>query len=279
MADLCDATQVQRLVREVQPNSVVHLASQRNSDLSSLLTTNVVGTANLLEALRRGVASQTRVVVVGSAAEVGSCEMEDLPLNERARCQPVDAYGISKLAQSLLVQAEWQRHGQPLIRVRLFNLIGPDLPDALLPGRCARLLAAMAHNGCRNGLDFGNLSTLRDYTDTRDVCRAIALAVEHGKGGQLYHVGTGRAELGRSIVRSLMGYAEPLIGRVECRETTNGLAGVPAQVADASLAARELGWHAEIPFEQSIEDLWQGALRDAGVNTEQSNNRTINGIT
>ena len=260
VADLANAAEVRRLVQRTKPSAVFHLASQRSGDLNGCLATNVGGTANLLDALREEVGTHIRVVVVGSAAEIGFCEPRDLPVNEDAVPCPVDAYGIAKLAQSLWAQAQWRRFEQSVVRMRLFNLVGPEMPEALLLGRCARLLAEKVSSGCRSALEFGDLSTSRDYTDVRDVCRALILGLEKGTDGRLYHIGSGRAETGRALVQALIEGAKPSIEHIEFQETA-GHSSVPIQVADASRAWRELGWRAEISLEESLSDLWQVALK------------------
>ncbi len=202
-----------------------------------------------------------RVIVVGSSAEIGFCRDEDLPLAEGATCEPVDDYGVSKLSQSLLARAAYLSHGQSTIRVRLFNLLGPHLPATLLPGRCVELLKANLPGTNKVRLSFGNLETRRDYTDVRDVCRAILLAARFGRCGALYHIGSGRAFTGYDVVRGLAAEAGV---EVECEtdETwANRREAVPVQIADSRLAERELSWCPQITFRQSIKDMWQYAPR------------------
>lgn len=263
-ADLADPEQARALVSRARPAAVVHLAARRDGGLGELLAANAVATAHLLDAVREVAGPGARVVVAGSAAEIGACAPAEMPLAEGAACRPVDPYGVAKLAQSAVAHAAFFRHGQEVVRARLFNLIGPDLPDGLLPGRCARLLVEAMAGRCGRTLAFRDLGTARDYVDVRDVARALALALERGRPGALYHVGSGRALVGRDVVRRLLEVARPDTGPVDFEETVASPRTVPVQVADPGLAARELGWTAGIPFESSARDLWRAALGRAG---------------
>lgn len=259
-ADLSSVDATRNLIEFARPGLVIHLATGRAGTLERLLRANVVATDNLLRSVREVAGNDVRVVVVGSSAEIGFCRNEDLPLAESAICEPVNDYGVSKLSQSHLARAAYLSYGQPTVRVRLFNLLGPSLPATLLPGRCVELLKANLSAINKVRLSFGNLETRRDYTDVRDVCRAISLAARFGRVGALYHIGSGRAFSGYEIVRGLAAEAGV---EVEC-ETDEAWAkrreAVPVQIADSRLAERELSWCPHITFSQSIKEMWQCAL-------------------
>ncbi len=253
--ELFSKASVVKLVTEVRPDIVIHLASQRFGSLQQVLDGNVVATDYLLEAMRDKMGTEKRVVIIGSSAEIGYCSPEDLPLAENAACQPVDPYGISKLSQSMVAHAAYLRHQQNIVRLRLFNLIGPGLPDTLLSGRCTKLLAAMAGGEPLKTLEFGDLTTLRDYTDIRDVSRAILMALIQGKAGRLYHIGSGKKTSGKEIIELLI--KESGLG-VKYESTTNRRQfSVPEQAADATLAKQELDWTPSITLQQSVKDMWR----------------------
>jgi GDP-4-dehydro-6-deoxy-D-mannose reductase len=259
-ADLFSADATRNLIESTRPGLVIHLATGRAGTLEQLLRANVVATDNLLRAVREVTGNDVRVVVVGSSAEIGFCRDEDLPLAESAICEPVNDYGVSKLSQSYLARASYLSYGQSTVRVRAFNLVGPGLSATLLPGRCVELLKANLSARNKVRLSFGNLETRRDYTDARDVCRAILLAARFGRVGALYHIGSGKAFSGYEVVRGLAAEAGV---EVEC-ETDETWAkrgeALPVQIADSRLAERELSWRPQITFRQSIKDMWQHAL-------------------
>jgi GDP-4-dehydro-6-deoxy-D-mannose reductase len=249
VVDLRDGDALRDLIARTAPDAVVHLAARRDGTLGELLDLNAVVTDRLLTVLRES-STPARVVVAGSSAEIGSPECGDAPLAETVRCRPIDAYGIAKLAQSAVAEAAFLRFAQPVVRVRIFNLLGPGLPSSLLPGRCVAMLAERV----AAPLPFRDLGTGRDYLDVRDAARALAAALVRGAAGALYHVGSGRARSGREVVEALIAASGLAVGY---QETMPSPRTVPVQIADASRAARELGWTPQIPFEQSIRDMWE----------------------
>jgi GDP-4-dehydro-6-deoxy-D-mannose reductase len=254
-ADLSSADEARAIVASAAPDLVIHLASRRTGSLAELLRANAIATDNLLRAVRDERGLDVRVVVVGSSAEVGFCGDKGLPIAEDFVCQPVDDYGVSKLAQSSVAHAAYLAHGQSVVRIRPFNLIGPGLPSTLLPGRCVELIKDHLTPAKKVSLCLGNLDTSRDYTDVRDVCRAILLVAERGESGALYHVGSGRAVSGHEVVRAIAEAAGVEV-EYDTIPRADGRAAVPIQIADAGRAQRELDWHPEISFEQSIRDMW-----------------------
>ncbi len=260
-ADLRDPAAVERLLGATRPRAIVHLAGRREGTLEALLAANALATDHLLAATRDRLGTAVPVVVAGSSAELGFSG-SDAPLAEDAVCRPIDDYGVAKLAQSGVASAAFLRHGQHVVRVRLFNLIGPGLPEHLLPGRCARLLAAMRPGGPAR-LSFRDLGTARDYVDTRDACRALLLALERAPSGELLHVGSGIAVSGREVVERLIAVARDRTGEVAYDESVTAPRTVPVQRADPTLAARVLGWRPEIPLERSIVDLWESVSSPA----------------
>ena len=265
--DLTDAEQVDNAVAALRPDVTVHLASPRAGDLAHLLHLYVTGLANLLRAVREHALPSALTLVVGSSAEIGYCLPTDLPLAESAPCRPIDDYGIAKQTQALLAQAAGVRYLQPVIRVRLFNLLGPGLPASLLPGRCVRLLAQHARGSRTGPIEFGNLSTQRDYTDVRDACEAMALAMRFGSPGRLYHVGTGQSLSGTEIVQGLINAGSRQLPAVAFSEADGDPPYLPIQRADSTLARQELGWQPRISLQQAFADMWEQALseEDGGV--------------
>ena len=257
-ADVRDEAAVRTAIDRVKPDRIVHLASRRAGELPELLQVQVLGTRNVLQAALEMLGPAARVLVVGSAAEIGFVETSEMPLAETCACRPVDAYGVTKLAQAALAHAYAFAQLQHVIRVRLFNLLGPGVPDTLLPGRCAALLR-QTPRGSKEPLRFRALDTQRDYVDVRDACEALVLALERGRPGALYHVGSGLAIRGRIIVEHLLAAAHAEHGELRYEESAEGPPTVPLQVADARLAMSEFGWQPRIPFEQSIDDLWRAS--------------------
>jgi GDP-4-dehydro-6-deoxy-D-mannose reductase len=259
--DLSSPEQIDAAVAMVRPDALVHLASLKLAPFDELLTVNVSGSERLLTALSRTV-PEARIVVIGSSAELGRVSGLDLPLDEETPCQPVDLYGVTKLAQAA-VAGRHALHGRNVVRLRLFNVFGPLAPDTSLPGRCVQLLRDAARAGGAVELKFGPLEARRDYVDVRDIARAIALALQRGQSGALYHIGSGVSRGGHELVNALI--AESGLANVTFREAASRQPPlVPWQTADNARAWDALEWQPAVGWLQSIRDMWAFAQVSRG---------------
>lgn len=252
--DLRDCSQIMEVVAAVRPDAVVHLAGVRLAPLEEQLAVNVAACEHLLTSLNT-IVPKARIVVVGSAAELGRAADRDVPLDEETLCQPVDVYGVTKLAQSALARKQALR-GQDIVVIRPFNLLGPGVPITLLAGRFARLLRDAAR-GDPNTLEFGPLDTRRDYIDVRDFAHAVALALEKSLPGMLYHIGTGVSRSGHDLVKALIKQTGLDVTYKTTPSTEKSL--VPWQTADWRRARQMLGWQPTMSWDNTIRDIWEFA--------------------
>lgn len=244
-ADIRDAEQVDAAIAAARPDAVFHLAGTRDGTLEDLLAVHVLGLEHVLDAVGRR-AADARVVIVGSSAEYGA--VEGL-VGEHAPLHPLTPYGISKAAQGLLAAARGAVHA------RTFNLVGPDLPDALAPGAFARALAEIEAGQREPVLRTGPLGTCRDYVDVRDAARAwVALATPGTDGA--YNVCSGTATAIGDVLAMLIRLSG---AEVQVQEPPAADArDVPSQTGDPSRLREATGWSAEIPLERSLVDLLDG---------------------
>jgi nucleoside-diphosphate-sugar epimerase len=182
--DLRDAAAVRRAVEAARPDVVYHLAthgaypSQR--DRGEILATNLVGTANLLDALAGR--DYQALVHTGSSSEYGH---KDRPMAESDVLEPRTDYGVTKAAATLLCQAEAFK-GAPACTVRVFSAFGPwEEPTRLVPyvlDCCLRGVVARVTAGAQP----------RDFVYVDDVVDLIRLAARTPAcRGKILHAGTG----------------------------------------------------------------------------------------
>ena len=248
--DLLDRATLGTLVSEVAPSLVFHLAGLTPpGDAEGFYRSNTLATLHLLDALRSAGRS-CRVILVGSAAELGPVPAEALPVGEGWACSPDGPYGLSKWLATCAGLAA--RPPLEVVVARVFNPIGPGLPTSQAFGRFA---AELARGLGPLRLEVGDLDARRDFVDARDVARALIALAKLGRAGRLYHVGTGYS---RSIREGLEGLIR-LSGHdvtVEVAPTFARPGGPSDSRADVGRIAGEVGWSAEIPWEQSLGDLW-----------------------
>jgi nucleoside-diphosphate-sugar epimerase len=250
-ADLEDEMAVARAIADLEPAVVFHLAGQTPpARPERFYQANTRATVHLIDAMR-GRGRSVRVVIAGSAAELGRVESHQAPIHEDERCRPLEPYALSKWFAS---RYALQSPGPLEVMVaRVFNPIGPDMPPSQAFGRFARALAAPGADPVR--LVVGDLDSRRDFVDVRDVARAFVALALRGHSGLVYHVGTGQSHsVGEGLEQLIR-----LSGRAAILEAGQpGFAsrGPRDSRADIRRIGAHTGWAPRIDWEQSLAGLW-----------------------
>ncbi len=251
--DVRDAEAVGRLLREIRPRRVVHLAALHyiphcNARPVDTLDINVGGTRVLLEACRR---EPPASVFVASTAAV--YPRAGSPFREEAPVGPIDMYGHSKAMDEDLARLFQREAGVRTVVGRLFNVFGPnDSNPHLIPD-----LVAQVRDG-RDALELGNLDPVRDYVHLHDVVAGI-LAAEGGTAAELavYNIGSGRGH----SVREVVAVVEGVVGRrLRVVQTADRLRAVERQelVGDVSKLAGTTDWRPRVDFARGMAALLAG---------------------
>jgi GDP-4-dehydro-6-deoxy-D-mannose reductase len=250
--DITDRNAVQQAVSKSAPDEVYHLAGlthPASGAVELFYRVNFSGALNLLEAMREE-APEARVLLVGSAYAYGQVNR---PVAETDPLKPVNHYGVSKAAVDLLGHS-YALQGLQVINARPFNHSGPtQSPDFVLPTLVQQFAEIQA--GKRDPLiQLGNLDSTRDLSDVRDVVQAYHRALQVGRFGEAYNVGSGRGVSVRDLfelVRQEAGVEVELTVEPSRVRATD----IPYLVADTSKTHRELSWEAEIPLKKTIRDM------------------------
>jgi len=200
VADLADHRAISRVVGEVRPHHVVHLAAITfvgHDDIEEMYRANVVGTRHLLDALAQLDAPPVSVLLASSANVYGNAR-EGI-LDEGMAPAPVNDYGVSKVAAEYVAQL--YRSRLPLIVVRPFNYTGRHQSEHFL------IPKIIAHARRRAPvIELGNLDVARDFSDVRSVVEAYALLLESPRAiGETFNICSGRAVSLREIVGMVSG--------------------------------------------------------------------------
>ncbi len=247
--DVTDPAEVLRVVREVEPTEVYHLAGvtrPASGDAAAFYAVNLHGTLNVLEAAQ---AVGAAVLVVGSAYVYGA---QRGPLSEAAELRPVNPYGASKAAADLAA-LPYALSGNRVVRVRPFNHVGPgQSPDFLLP-TLVQQLAAIEADEAEPVLKLGNLDSIRDFTDVRDVVRAYPALLRNGENGAVYNLASGRGVSVRELSKMVLSRARRVV-RIETEPSRVRATDIPELVGDAQKAGA-LGWTPEISLETTLGEM------------------------
>lgn len=183
--DLCDREAVARMVDEVQPDVVAHLAgiafvAHTNSEL--IYRVNVVGTRNLLEALAEGKHRPTSVLLASSANIYGNASVP--VIDENVPPAPANDYAVSKLAMEYMARLWMDK--LPITIARPFNYTGiGQAENFLLP----KIVSHFRRSEKR--IELGNLAIARDFSDVRMVARAYRRLLAVAPAGEAFNVCSG----------------------------------------------------------------------------------------
>jgi GDP-4-dehydro-6-deoxy-D-mannose reductase len=201
--DLSSANDLANLVAQTTPDYVIHFAGLFGSDdMQQIYRANVLSTTSLLEAIRLH-KSDAVIVMAGSAAEYGEITAEQLPVIETMSCQPITAYGLSKLLATQVSLYYHRVYGLNVMIVRPFQLIGKGVTSRLAPGAFADQFKRAISDGS-NVIKVGNLESSRDFLDVRDAVIAIWMLCQKPSAGQIFNICSGKpvkmAELLRLMI-------------------------------------------------------------------------------
>jgi len=248
-ADLTDGKSAERLISEIVPDYIIHLAGAISTeDWETLYNANVKTTVSLLEAVKKS-NSHPRVVVIGSAAEYGLVVREDLPVKEDLATKPASIYGASMCCRSTLCMT-YARNGLDVSVGRAFNIIGPGVSEKLVIGSFAKQIADIKEGGSKGTLSTGRLDSQRDFLDVSDVSRALYILALNGISGGVYNICSGRsASIKECLDLMLRGLPHIKVATATDRLRQNDVSDVYGSNEKIST---DTGWKQRISLEEGL---------------------------
>jgi dTDP-glucose 4,6-dehydratase len=236
VGDIADRAGVDDLVRDC--DAVVHFAAESHNDNSladpwPFVHTNLVGTATLLEAVRR---HGTRFHHVSTDEVYGDLALnEDRRFDEETAYNPSSPYSATKAGSDLLVRAWVRSFGVAATLSNCSNNYGPyQHVEKFIPRQITNLL-----DGVRPKL-YGTGENVRDWLHVEDHCAAVLTVLERGRIGETYMVGAEGERSNRQVVEDLLAvFGQPR----DAYDLVNDRPGHDRRYAvDASKLRAELGW-------------------------------------
>jgi UDP-glucose 4-epimerase len=245
--DVADPALAERVAAR-PPEVICHLAAQVSvrasvADPLADARTNVIGTANMLEAAR---AAGTRKIVFTSSCAVYGVP-DALPVPPGAELRPASPYAASKVTGEVYAGTYRALYGLDFTTLTLANVYGPRqtpegeagvisiFTDALLAGRPTTV--------------FGDGGQTRDYIYVLDVVDAFARAAGERGGGRRFNVGTGLQttdrELHTLVARAAGAPDEPAFAPPR-------LGDLPAMAIDPAATCAELGWAPRVGLREGL---------------------------
>ena len=264
--DIADTNLLGALFAQYQPRAVINFAAESHVDRSILgpgefVQTNIVGTFNLLEAVRAYWGAlpavqkaEFRFLHVSTDEVYGSLAPDAPAFTETHRYEPNSPYSASKAASDHLVRAYHHTYGLPVLTTNCSNNYGPyHFPEKLIPLMIVNALAGKPLPV------YGDGQQVRDWLYVKDHCSAIRRVLEGGTLGEVYNVGGWNEKPNLEIVQTVCALLDELRPRadgVSYAEQVKYVTDRPGHdrryAIDASKIERELNWKPAETFATGI---------------------------
>jgi GDPmannose 4,6-dehydratase len=278
--DLTDATNLLRLMQEVQPDELYNLAAQSHVHVSFetpeyTANADAVGSLRLLEAIRILKLEEKVRFYQASTSELYG-KVQAIPQNETTPFYPRSPYGAAKLYAYWITVNYREAYGMHASNGILFNHESPLRGETFVTRKITRAVAAI-ELGLQSRLYLGNLDAKRDWGHARDYVEAMWLMMQQPAGDD-YVIATGEMHSVREFVERA--FAE--VGRrIEWRGNSADEKGVDAKTGDVLVAidprylrptevdvllgdpakARDkLGWRHKVSFGALVSEMVQADL-------------------
>ena len=289
--DMTDATNLIRVVQDVQPDEIYNLAAQSHVAVSFetpeyTANADALGTLRMLEALRICELNERTRFYQASTSELYG-NTPTVPQNEDTPFRPRSPYAVAKLYSYWICVNYREAYDTYACNGILFNHESPVRGETFVTRKITRALARI-HLGMQSCLYLGNLDSLRDWGHARDYVEAQWLILQQDEPDD-YVIATGKQysvrdfveaaarELGIELEWSGKGVDE--VGRnaadgsvlVKVDPTYFRPTEVPTLLGDASRARKQLGWEPRTSFAELVAEMMAKDLREATFERDRVN--------
>tara|TARA_R100001463_G_scaffold3129_5_gene12861 strand:- start:1418 stop:2227 length:810 start_codon:yes stop_codon:yes gene_type:complete len=265
------------MVDEVRPDYISHLAAQSYPKTSfdipiETLQTNIIGTANLLEAIRQ-TDKYDPVVHVCSSSEVYGRAPMGVTLSEDTPMHGASPYSISKIGTDYLGRFYGEAYGMKTFMTRMGTHTGPRRSDVFFESTVAKQIALIESGYQEPVVYVGNLSSTRTFQDARDAVRAYYMLLEASAEGRIepgsyFNIAGEESYSLTEVVDLLLGLSTRK--DIEVKTEVDRLRPIDAdyQMFDNTKIRSVIDWKPEIPTRQMFHDLlehWRKQIKGGRV--------------
>lgn len=261
--DLEDYSSLEKILGDVKPDVIFHLAAQSYVDFSfvspiSTLTANVIGTANLLEVVKTLKLHQRYdpIIHICSSSEVyGQVKKDEIPIKETNALRPASPYAVSKVGEDMLALQYFLSWKIKTIRSRMFTHEGPRRGDVFAPSNFAKQIAAIEKGVQKPSVYVGNLNSVRTFMDVRDAVRAYWLLITKCTPGDVYNIGGIETMTVGEMLHKLIKLSTNKNITIQVDPKRLRPSDVTLQIPSVDKFVRKTGWKPKIQFDQTLEDM------------------------
>lgn len=260
--DLLDLPSLSAVLSKHRPDIIFHLAAQSYVDFSFIapittLETNIIGTANLLEAVKslKDSSGYDPIIHTCSSSEVyGQVKKEDIPITENTPLRPASPYAVSKVGEDMLAAQYWLSWKIKTIRTRMFTHTGPRRGEVFVVSNFAKQIAAIEAQVVPAVVRVGNLNSVRTFTDVRDAVKAYWLLVNKCPAGEVYNIGGVETMTVGEMLDKLIKLSTRSDIKVEVDQARLRPSDVTLQIPSTEKFYQATGWKPTIKFDQTMHD-------------------------
>ena len=260
--DLTDLASLKTILTKHRPKYIFHLAAQSYVDFSfrapiATLESNVIGTANLLEAIRdlKAASKYDPIIHICSSSEVyGQVREDEIPIKETNPFRPASPYAVSKVGEDMLALQYWLSWKIKTIRTRMFTHTGPRRGEVFALSNFAKQVAAIEAGRQEAIVRVGNLNSVRTWMDVRDAVKAYWLLVTKCEPGEVYNIGGKETMTIGEMLNMLIVLSKNKKIKVKVDPARLRPSDVTLQIPDMTKFAKATGWKPIIPFKKTVED-------------------------
>ncbi len=262
--DLNDASSLNKILRDVQPDEIYNLGAQSHVRVSFDIPEytaeiGALGALRLLEAIRETGLHKTRFYQASSSELFG--KVQEIPQRETTPFHPRSPYAVAKLYAYWITVNYRESYGLFACNGILFNHEGPRRGETFVTRKITRAAAAIKL-GLQDKLYLGNLEARRDWGYAPEYCRAMWLMLQQDEPDD-YVIATGETHSVREFLDEAFGYLDlDWHPYVEIDPRYFRPAEVDLLVGDASKARRKLGWEPKVTFKELVRIMVEADLAD-----------------
>ncbi|MCZ7400283.1 MAG: GDP-mannose 4,6-dehydratase [Candidatus Methanoperedens sp.] len=261
--DLLDPFSLKAILAKHEPDVIFHLAAQSYVDFSfsspiATLEANVIGTANLLEAVKelKFASGYDPVIHICSSSEVyGQVKEDEVPIKEDNPFRPASPYAVSKVGEDMLAFQYWLSWKVKTIRTRMFTHTGPRRGEVFATSSFAKQIAAIEAGLAPPIIKVGNLESIRTFLDVKDAVKAYWLLIYKCPPGEVYNIGGIETMTIGEMLNKLLKLSTVKNIAVTVDPSRLRPSDVTLQIPSIDKFVKETGWKPEIKFENTLKDL------------------------
>lgn len=272
--DIGDRQMVGELLTQYRPSAILNFAAETHVDRSidgpdAFIQTNIVGTFNLLEAVRTywqqlnlSEQDRFRFLHISTDEVFGTLSAEDPPFSETTAYAPNSPYSASKAGSDHLVRSYFHTYNLPTLITNCSNNYGPyQFPEKLIP-----LMILNAIEGKPLPV-YGDGQYIRDWLFVEDHCRAIDLVLTKGVPGETYNVGGDAEKTNFWLVQQICAILDELLPNSKYRPHANLISFVQDRpghdrryAINFTKITQHLGWVPQVTIESGLKKTVQWYL-------------------